>query len=645
MFIQSFYQPSKSLADRSSDDTEFDDALVDQIAWKNIRYEGSKIKSKEINKFTTKITSSNAETGIGFAFINNPGPGVGEMTVGSSGQTAFTVGGYFTSGMYENPIPSNLPGVFQVSNFIPKVVYEGDTLNPTGLNPNLKNETTALYIASTIIGGEEDPQFATIKNHSYVSIDRILLINPRTDEVQVIEKQSTDFSPFHRFITNDLPTGESFSIRLIEEFIQNNLKGPDQYKVKMNKGWLLKTLDFHFDKDAPQLTENNSMYLYKGGTVTDNFYTNGDEGGDATITTSNDNRIRFRYGMIEMIAEDFSIVDSALVYHGHHLERERIGPSFNKTTITENKFTQQYYSGSYGFINEPVQPQGTFNADFIASSGLGSASRFIGINSLDFLRENNVNPNLTEQEKTELHVTFFQGTKDFAPGSNDERSISTFEVDKNQEQLDVGDVCHDFLPKNHEIILKGNQDSRFEPSLGTYNDSFISAYMTPAIGISNGCVQINAFTPQLASSKLQLGVNADQTQDARVFVQGGFIGRVGYVGYQSSSDNEGNPNTNYGKSNLTDTSGPLSGSVSASDNLYSGSFQYQLSWLDKDHVLITNLIKENELFNGIGSKGVVIVPKNTHPKIKNNVNFYLQQAGIGGGSAPNTLTQLEPDSK
>ena len=96
----------------------------------------------------------------------------------------------------------------------------------------------------------------------------------------------------------------------------------------------------------------------------------------------------------------------------------------------------------------------------------------------------------------------------------------------------------------------------------------------------------------------------------------------------SSSDS-----TQYGES--------LSGSMSAS-NYYSGSFSYQLSFLDRDHTIITNLDKTAELFDGIGVKGIVIIPNNTHPKIKNNVTFYLQQAGILP-SSPNASVQLTDD--
>ena len=75
------------------------------------------------------------------------------------------------------------------------------------------------------------------------------------------------------------------------------------------------------------------------------------------------------------------------------------------------------------------------------------------------------------------------------------------------------------------------------------------------------------------------------------------------------------------------------------DNYYSGSFDYQLSFLDKDHTIITNLNKTAELFDGIGVKGIVIIPENIHPKIKNNIIFYLKQAGILP-TAPNTQVQV-----
>ena len=71
---------------------EFDDALVDQLAWKNSRYDGARLTGAKINKFTT-----------------------GDVT-------------------YQDL-------------------------------PVITKQSTAIYIANTIIGGMEDPQYASIKNH------------------------------------------------------------------------------------------------------------------------------------------------------------------------------------------------------------------------------------------------------------------------------------------------------------------------------------------------------------------------------------------------------------------------------------------------------------------------------------------------
>ena len=234
-----FQTPSKSLADRLFT-AEFDDALVDQIHWKNPRYDGCTVRTKEINKYTPQQTTPG---GIGVSTIVQRGLTVGEMIIGHT-STPFVIGQGEDQGIEHGASPIGMPGGFQVGIYPGKIDWIGDTINPTGLNANMKNETTAIYISNTVIGGEEDEQFATIKNHSYINIHQILLINHITEETQLIDKQAENFNSFHTFVTNDLPTQKSFSIKLIDESIANNLKGSNEYKVKINKGFLLKTFDY-----------------------------------------------------------------------------------------------------------------------------------------------------------------------------------------------------------------------------------------------------------------------------------------------------------------------------------------------------------------------------------------------------------------
>ena len=50
----------------------------------------------------------------------------------------------------------------------------------------ISNRTTALYYATTVIGGTDDPQYATIKGHSYIKIQKIFIINKDDQSITVI---------------------------------------------------------------------------------------------------------------------------------------------------------------------------------------------------------------------------------------------------------------------------------------------------------------------------------------------------------------------------------------------------------------------------------------------------------------------------
>ena len=55
---------------------------------------------------------------------------------------------------------------------------------------------------------------------------------------------------------------------------------------------------------------------------------------------------------------------------------------------------------------------------------------------------------------------------------------------------------------------------------------------------------------------------------------------------------------------------------------------YQLSVLREEPTVIINLAKESELFNGIGESGFIMIPANTHQKVRSNLEYYLEKAGL-----------------
>ena len=600
-----FYPGTSTLVTHSYEErftriAEFDDALLDQAAWKNSRYEGSKLIAKEINKFSVSSSEWRGDESY-----------------------------------------QNLPVINKLS--------------------------TALYIADTVIGGEESDQFVTLKGHSYVSISQILLINLQDNTVQILNKQTEPYEQFHRFITNDFPTGNSAIAKIIEnqnESISNNLKG--LHKVKMNKGNLLKTFTFQYAGEASGsitekttagdldvFTENNTMYLYsgEGATFKDNIFETGSKPSSEPDGFAMNNQLRFRYANAEL----YESQTNGFTQENNIFSMKRMGPKFNSSSIHENKFTRQYYSGSYGILGgfhsgstDDIIHSGSVNqissgsglggfinySSLIKQSALGKASQFIALDTLGFLAKNNADTSLLERDKTEVHITFFQGTKDFAPGKNDERSISTFEIDQNRAVLDVeqGDVCNGGLPVTHEFLLKGPNDGRFLPETISEDDTIISAHLQNMSGSQDlaGCTPVSTDTVG-EDSTLQSGVTIDKINNIEYFVQGGALGPIGFNGSFSTSS------INYGVTNISVDKFSV-------DNTYSGSFHYEISFLDKSHTLILDLDKETELENGIGNRGLLILPQNLHPQVAFNIDFFLTAAGITTVGENLSIQDVNPNS-
>ena len=132
---------------------------------------------------------------------------------------------------------------------------DGDT--SYGKNPVIENKIAALYIGTTIIGSDEDPTRTAINGHSYLTVDRILLIDIETDEVQIIDRQSIidvktntigAEKAFKRYITRDFFEGSEVNIRLIDKTVQNSLK--PAHRVKFNRGSLMKIYEYTPNDDG-----------------------------------------------------------------------------------------------------------------------------------------------------------------------------------------------------------------------------------------------------------------------------------------------------------------------------------------------------------------------------------------------------------
>ena len=69
-----------------------------------------------------------------------------------------------------------------------------------------------------------------------------------------------------------------------------------------------------------------------------------------------------------------------------------------------------------------------------------------------------------------------------------------------------------------------------------------------------------------------------------------------------------------------------------------------MSFLDKSHTLILDLDKEVELENGIGNRGLLVMPQNLHPKVAFNLEFYLTAAGITTVGESLSIQDINPNT-
>ena len=582
-------------------------------------------------------------------------------------------------------------------------IYSGDVT--FGKSPNVENKTTALYITHTIIGGtEEEDTYARIKNHSYIGIDTILIINLNDDTVKILNKETSDFTPYHRFITSDFPTGGKFTLKVLDNAIESTVK--NEYNVKMNKGWLLRSFSYNatdgplpgMDEDNTelsgfgennqdsninftianplslydavsgsiqyptqiygyneQLEEDNGVGLYgctddPGGTFNDGLTDKpctgvdsasvaaaitdlykvfsygplygsinnsnlaatgprkeGNEIYDSTYTQHAGGSLNFRFGVTEKIDNQSPATGPRASFYPFY--------SGDNTTFTDNKFTRQFinqdnnsqtavknfnfptiqnikntavgltYGGSNGILKS-----NTLNPSVTASIFIGQCVQYLNNNTQD----------TDDKLGTELHLTLFEGTKDFS-GKNDELSISTFEVDRNVNPgyLDFADnegkLYNTVGPRAKYLKLKNSP--QFKPSIPI-----------PSKGENRYVFDL------IETSDYQ--TLTEERQNSFVFGPGTPHTDLHLNGARSWTPAANQVVNRYDNSPLN------------SDN-FSGSFQYELSFLDKDHTLIADIDKNSELSNGIGILGAVLIPEHTHRAVKANLLYYLEKAGVG----------------
>ncbi len=161
--------------------------------------------------------------------------------------------------------------------------YEGSKLTATkineynigdvtyGLNPVLSQNATALYFGKSIIGADgEDNNLTTIKNHSYIDVEKIIIINKYKDIVTIIDVNNEKFNGTNGYLAKDFKDGSSFNIKILDDKITHKLKS--SYETKFNQGYFYKVLE-HKGIDGEGSVSNQGIQVGYAYSSSANFPT------------------------------------------------------------------------------------------------------------------------------------------------------------------------------------------------------------------------------------------------------------------------------------------------------------------------------------------------------------------------------------
>ena len=655
------------MAVTKSFNVEFDDALLDLEGWKASRYEGSKLKARYINEFNKgpKNTSS--------IFLgSNP-----NLSIPSSANTfklyapgAPAIGTFSAAekplikGQFKNSNPAQTELVHDKMDLSGQglantEVWGGDILGPKrdDFNFVVGTKKTVIPLGTTLTSAEdEDYRLVRFDGHSYVVINRFLVVNKDLDNVRVIQAEEFHTSSLMPVLSQICEEGSKINIKLLDKNIPSNLKSSGYY-VKSNLGTFRKIYGY----------EPPRVRLPDGGYQTSSFFgPKSSDGvavgfssvnkGEATAFTRIEGSYAatvagqrhtfnvFSYGQTLTGSANTS---SAVPAIADASNANSFPSMFFRTTIDGGYNHEQsgsltdMYSSSFHVPRDPrgrvlvIDEIRNVGYPWLASthftsiiSASGGTSKYSGSFKVENLGDtgNTINVYSTgfegvSQPRNPLRT--FINTKlipDIASGSN--RYFITMESGNfGIKSRKLESIC------TGELRIAGH--ARFFDELEHRTIQEVTWRSAGADGITdNETVNIDGHSDPFGYDfELTLGLtprgipsslNLSQSFHS---VDTGWSSPHGAVAvYNGQQDFDG--------TGLGTLHGYVGGKLSISASFaypYSG---YQLSVLREDPTLIIDLNKDIDLPQGIGTKGFAIMPKDIDPEILSNIEYYFEKAGL-----------------
>ena len=507
---------------------EFDDALLSLGGWMNPRLDGCEITGLFQNKFSKKGTKRQ-------------------------------LGGLKS------------PNIQHLTNLT--LDWEGDSGN-LDRNPAIETYTNTVFFGSTLSGYEEDPRFPNVgEDFSYIFINKAYTFDPDNDEFFITELLGPNDKVFERVLKQDLSYASKFTLKLLDEGIEHDLK--DEYNVHWNAGMFSLISTYKECAEEPFTQELQVTTQYAADKLDKNYY--GISYNPAASYNPSQNNVPFLFNSNNrtILTGSFTVENNIDTWWWR---RPRTSSYFAAGT------TLPSHNSASGLTSFP-------NAgSHLHTTGDYSTSVFGFFNSLmtktftfEDIRENQIYS--TAPAKKDLHILTF----------NDAKGT----IKDIQTELRYG--------------RNTTQALRHFGSISLSNGKLI-----PIPGTHLGTASLNS-TGFSINSKM-CGPSFEEYS-----VQQSYAGNIGYQYYNWFVG--GDAAATEAATHKYVPPGAISGSGNFSGTPQLKKFQVS-KLVKRPNVIMADINKILDLFDGVGGKGFLCIPENLNPKIKNNLDYFLKKAEL-----------------
>lgn len=562
--------PGAKIGDKVSDgrdyNVEFDDALMAQEGWRNPRDKGCKVSGLFQNKFS------------------EPG----------------------TDYPYGPPIHQHLHHTAPFSQS-----WEGDVINDQ--NPVVESHTTTIFYGDTIAGYKEDRRYPNVgPGFSYVFITKAYTFNPHTNDFFITEMLDPEDEVFERVVKQDLRYGDKFSLRLISEGVEHDLQ--DEYMVHWNKGLFSLIATYESCSEFPYSHPQQLVSAYISPEKEHYYYGLS----NSPLSESAQNQI------YTVFSYNTNPISQSVITGSFIIERNP------DTWWWRRPQTSSFFDVTYNTGHARMAPgnsaSGELDLHMLSQRNQGTGSIYTFMNrlmSLDHKYDNLPGKYYEAQQENfgtpparkDLHIITFNG----AAGAVQELQTEL--------QYDGG------IPG----YLAGNLDLQ-NTTMALRHFGSVSISPGSLIGVPN----INRGMTNHATS------NTNPSTIGQSFNPNWFYTTTGAPAFDDYVV-ESNHWSSAGSNTFTYYTWFANNAIENTNDIYANRIwrpsynitgsgvlkkaphldSWTISKLEKrKNVIMTNINKQLQLFEGTGNSGFVIIPENLHPTIKSNMDYYLRKAHL-----------------